>query len=235
MSKKSQQTTETVVDIPPFPLTGEPDEIEAQVEENLQVEVVEATNATLPPLPVLDVPDNTIVDNNVEPLQEDVEEEEEDLSSTVPASWELNTSADVPAVFFINGEDKVLATVPLNTEFLEEFVPIVNEFYIVPEDDPPTWVLRIPDVPNPSPVFSLMRKGKIIGSVPLLEDDLETMLPILNGFYKKPIKNPLTRGQRFKGWMKKHKFLTGLIVLTLLPVAAALLWGIFVQIQISFS
>lgn len=234
MSKKSQQNSEDVVEIPPFPFTEEPAEIELEVEEPLQGEVVEATNSSLPPLPVLDTPHNLNVVDDVEPVQQ-VYDEDEDISSTVPASWELNTSADVPAVFFINGEDKVLATVPLDTEFLEEFVPIVNEFYIVPEDEPPTWVIRIPDVPNPSPVFSLVRKGKIIGSVPLLEDDLETMLPILNGFYKKPVKNPLTRGQRFKRWMGKHKFLTGLIVLTLLPVAAALLWGIFVQIQISFS
>lgn len=234
MSKKSQQNSDTVVDIPPFPLTGNDEVIEAEVVEDEQESAVEPTNAALPPLPILDASDSMDTTNNVESIQSGYSGEQ-DLLTTIPASWELNTSADIPAVFFVNDADKVLATVALDTEFLEQFVPIVNEFYIVPEDEPPTWVLRIPDVPDPSPVFSLMRKGKIIGSVPLLEDDLETMLPILNGFYKKPVKNPLTRGQRFAQWMKKHKFLTGLIILTLLPVAAALLWGVFVQIQISFS
>ena len=181
----------------------------------------------------------------VQTIQEEVYEEGDDedlfvgnqpqipsLVDTIPTSWEVNTASAQAALLFDNDKG-TLATVPLTPELLEELVPLLNEFYIVPEDAPVSWIIRIPETLEAIPVLSMIKGGKVIGSVQLDQSALKQMMPTLQRYYREPNKSKIPLWRRATKWWMKHKIWGSLVIIILLPFVTATLWGVWLQLSAS--
>jgi len=163
-----------------------------------------------------------------------VDNPQNSLVKTVPDNWEISTLAPIPVLFF-SKEEKTLATIPLELDFLDKLIPALNELVIVPEEVPAKWMIRYPEVEEETnPVLSFTRAGKILANLPLTEEILAELVPVLNGIYKRPVEEKQKVGNRLLNWIKKHKVWSVLITLVLAPVLFAFLLGLYNQIISNF-
>lgn len=157
---------------------------------------------------------------------EQTEVKEKTLLDIISTTWEINTDSNTPLLFLGNSSE-TLATVPLNKEFLTSFVPALNRLFIADETAPTTWVIRYPEVTNSIPLLSFLKEGKIVSTIPLSEEFLATIMPILKKLYKEPVVLKQNVGEKLLKWVKKHKVLTTMAVIVLLPVIASFAVGIY--------
>jgi hypothetical protein len=162
------------------------------------------------------------------------ETEENPLLETIPNAWDISEAASTPVLFF-SRDDKTLATVPLDLDLLTQLVPALNSLFIAPEDAPTTWVIRYPEgSDNHEPLLSLLRGGKIVATIPLSQDFLKEIVPILKKLYNEPVVIRVPFLQRLWKWVKTHKFVSIVGVIVLIPVISGLLVGLYTFISASF-
>jgi hypothetical protein len=153
------------------------------------------------------------------------------LADTVPDTWDIDTRFSTPVLFF-SKNDTTLATIPLTEELLSGLTPAFNRMFITDETDPVSWIIRYPEADNSIPLFSLLKKGKIMASIPLTQEMLAELSPVLEKIYKKPSKDSTKILEKILKWVKAHKFWTFLLSLVLIPVIASMLLGVYTQIVV---
>lgn len=125
-----------------------------------------------------------------------------------------------------------------NTEIVLETIPVIEpvdeDAFIVenPEYEnallellhlPDRWYIKQPEDKTSPPIINFYKGKDIIASLPLTEENLSTLMPVLDNIYVRPEeqeKLPLV--PRIKKWMKKHIFSTILIIL----FTALVLYGV---------
>lgn len=157
---------------------------------------------------------------------EQTEVREKSLLDIISTSWEINTDSNTP-LLFLNSNTETLATVPLDKEFLTNFIPAINRIFIADETAPTTWVIRYPEAAGSIPLLSFLKEGKIVSTIPLSEEFLSTIMPILKKLYKEPVVSKQKVGEKLLKWVKKHKVLTTFLIIVLLPVIVSFLVGIY--------
>ena len=125
-----------------------------------------------------------------------------------------------------------------NTIIILETIPVIEpvdeDAYLVenPQYDttvlemlnlPDRWYIKQPEDNTSAPIINFYKGKDIIASLPLTEENLSTLMPVLENLYARPDENAgLSVTARAKKWMKKHIFSTILIIL----FTALVLYGV---------
>lgn len=89
---------------------------------------------------------------------------------------------------------------------------------------PDRWYIKLPEDTNYPPLLNFYKDNKIVTSLPLVDENLNGLMPILKTFYNDPDAEPTQPAwTRAKKWMKKHKFSTGLGAFVTLIVLISLI------------
>lgn len=99
---------------------------------------------------------------------------------------------------------------------------------------PDRWYIKQPEDKTSAPIINFYKEKDIIASLPLTEENLAALMPVLDSLYTRPDENSgLSTIARIKKWMKKHIFSTVLIflfiALVLYGVSSTAIAAIFVK------
>lgn len=144
--------------------------------------------------------------------------------------WQFDMSS---STFSLQRENETVAELTLDEQSMRALVEGLNGAYILPEDEPPSYQVRIPDLYSAPPVLSLIKGGAVIGSLAMNEEFNENVGPILQARYPEKAEEPAWT--RFKAWMKAHKVRTVLLALLATPVLILLVQGAYNSILASFA
>lgn len=95
----------------------------------------------------------------------------------------------------------------------------LNELIIIPD----RWYIKLPEDKELVPLINFYKEDKIIASLPLNDENLKGLMPVLDSLYERPetkIKPPVTK--RIKKWAKKHKFSAALAILVITLVIVSI-------------
>ena len=140
-------------------------------------------------------------------------------------------------------------TVEENTEIILETIPVIErvdeDAHLVENPQyenallellhlPDRWYIKQPEDKTSPPIINFYKGKDIIASLPLTEENLSTLMPVLDNIYVRPEeREKLPLVTRTKKWMKKHIFSTILIILfgtvLLYAIISPLIAGLFIK------
>lgn len=135
---------------------------------------------------------------------------------------------------FIIEEDIYEENTIITLDSIPEIIPTEDNSYLVENPQyetailellhlPDRWYIKQPEDSNSAPIINFYKGKDIIASLPLTEENLSTLMPVLDNLYTRPNENAgLSFTARTKKWMKKHIFSTILIIL----FTALVLYGV---------
>lgn len=132
----------------------------------------------------------------------------------------------------IKNPEIVLDTVPVFDEeiTLSEPVekPIILDAVTTIINIPDRWYIKLPEDKNFDPILNFYKDNIIIASLPLNDENLNGLMPVLDTFYDRPEETPKeSKWVKTKKWAKKHKFTATIIVIVGVIVIGALLSSVY--------
>lgn len=125
------------------------------------------------------------------------------------SSWEISPSPYSPEsniVTFFLGEVP-LAHLEINSERAGELVENLNKEIAYLGDGINKWYIKTPDNPNVPPLLHLAADEGVVSTLELNHDLMVEIMPLLLKIY-----NPLQKENRFLGWLKKHRIISGILI-----------------------
>ena len=165
-------------------------------------------------------------------------EEVVELWKTLATGWEIDMTQNPPVLTF-DREGQKLSTVPLQEEVLNELVPALNRVSVPEQEFATYWEIRRPELADDSdplpPVLTLMRSNTIMASLPLTEELLDKLVPVLNAVHTPKIPESKLFRARIARWVKRHPRWSILFAILLSPLAAFILYEIVIQFVLFFA
>jgi len=86
---------------------------------------------------------------------------------------------------------------------------------------PDRWIIKAPEDPELPFLLNFYKGKKIITTFPLTEDNLSTLMPILDSFHTKEVED-ISFLDRITRWVKGHKVSAGILVVFILIIIIGL-------------
>ena len=158
-------------------------------------------------------------------------EQEVEPSVAIEAdSWQFDMGS---TTFGLLREETTVAKLTLDEQSMRTLVEGLNSAYILPDEEPPSYQVRIPDLYDAPPVLSLIKGGAVVGSLALDKNFNENVGSLLLARYPQKPQEPAW--ERFRAWVKAHKVRTVLLALLAIPVLILLVQGAYNSILASFN
>lgn len=142
------------------------------------------------------------------------------LNKIVPDSWEIEESSEGKILTFYR-MDKKLAEIPVTPDVLSEIMVKLSENIIVDENIADSWTYRSPIEPNKPDYLTLLKDGKILGTLPVDKNDGTKLLSKMEHY-----KEQLPFKTRFNRWRKNHKIMFFFSMLISILVGGSMFWGL---------
>lgn len=102
------------------------------------------------------------------------------------------------------------------TDNVDDLTEIIN--YLTPD----RWMIGLPETENLPPMLYFYKENDIVLAYPLYQENLAKLAPTLDNMYDKPEKKDYSI-TGFTKWLKKHKFVAGILILLLILIGYAAL------------
>lgn len=142
------------------------------------------------------------------------------LNKIVPDSWEIEESSEGKILTFYR-LDKKLAEIPVTPEVLSEIMVKLSENIIVDENIADSWTYRSPIESDKPDYLTLLKDGKILGTLPVDKNDGTKLLSKLEHY-----KATVPFKKRFKSWRKNHKIMFFFSSIITLIIGGSMIWGL---------
>jgi hypothetical protein len=141
-----------------------------------------------------------------------------------PDSWSVEEEKGDLVLVFYRMENPIMK-IDVTPSTMGDIIKTLNEIIIVDDQMADSWSIRNPDDPTLPSFLSIMKSGKLLGTLPLDKKDGLKMLNQMSQF--KPNYNPKNL---IIDWAKKHKILSGLFLAIFIPSFGYTLYSIVLNI-----
>ena len=145
-------------------------------------------------------------------------------SSKTPDAWDISAEGKNKKLIFYK-QDKVLAELPINPETMNELIAELSNLIIIDDNIATSWTYRTPAGEGMPEFLTLMKEGKILGTLPVDKTVGRKLGKELSKYIAKP--NLWQRVNRMRKTKPKSFYFVSFIFAV---IAGILMYNIFLNI-----
>lgn len=142
------------------------------------------------------------------------------VNKLMPDSWDIENVDGTEILSFYRNDNKI-TEIPVTPEVFAELMLKLNEKIIIESNMADAWTYRKPVESGMPDFLTIIREGKILGTLTIDETDGKKLYKNLSKYGEtKTIK------ESFNIWRKNHKILFALSTIIAAIVISSMIWGI---------